>query len=323
LGARGENAFWLVQIILERNLEKDFQKKKKGGAVHWRAGANQPAQPAKPAQADRAASTPSPRALGHGRAARARPRQADGAAWTACAARRRHDPPPPLRTAPPPSPFSPPPGARPLALSRALLPPLRAHRAAARHWSSPSSARRVPGTPSPLSASFHLSELRIRLRVLGRSFFAQVSGSSEPNRSPESPRPRRSSPRRRHRWFSPSRTSLASLARALWSSWLPESREAALERSTGAWWPAPLRQRRRSAIAGGQLAVRGFRASKGVGSSRKREANVLVPLVPAERHHRRRAVVGDPLPSRCPGQRARLAGGSARQRPRVHCTGCT
>ena len=310
-------------MLFRKEFGKRISKKKKGGAVHWRAGANQPAQPAKPAQAcPRRVHASSPRA-------RTRPRRARP---TVSGRRRRVDgmrcspaprPPPPLRTAPPPSPFSPPPGARPLALSRALLPPLRAHRAAARHWSSPSSARRVPGTPSPLSASFHLSELRIRLRVLGRSFFAQVSGSSEPNRSPESPRPRRSSPRRRHRWFSPSRTSLASLARALWSSWLPESREAALERSTGAWWPAPLRQRRRSAIAGGQLAVRGFRASKGVGSSRKREANVLVPLVPAERHHRRRAVVGDPLPSRCPGQRARLAGGSARQRPRVHCTGCT
>jgi hypothetical protein len=309
------------------NFRKEFgkriSKKKERGSCSL-AGRRQPTGPASEASPGR------PRRV-HPLPARARtrPRRARP---TASGRRRRVDgmrcspaprPPPPLRTAPPPSPFSPPPGARPLALSRALLPPLRAHRAAARHWSSPSSARRVLGTPSPLSASFHLSELRIRLRVLGRSFFAQVSGSSEPNRSPESPRPRRSSPRRRHRWFSPSRTSLASLARALWSSWLPESREAALERSTGAWWPAPLRQRRRSAIAGGQLAVRGFRASKGVGSSRKREANVLVPLVPAERHHRRRAVVGDPLPSRCPGQRARLAGGSARQRPRVHCTGCT
>ena len=307
------------------NFRKEFGKrisKKKGELfTGGPAPTNRPSQRSQPRPT--APRPPPPRA----RSDTAAPRAPDRVRPTA--PRGRHallagaTTPPPLRTAPPPSPFSPPPGARPLALSRALLPPLRAHRAAARHWSSPSSARRVLGTPSPLSASFHLSELRIRLRVLGRSFFAQVSGSSEPNRSPESPRPRRSSPRRRHRWFSPSRTSLASLARALWSSWLPESREAALERSTGAWWPAPLRQRRRSAIAGGQLAVRGFRASKGVGSSRKREANVLVPLVPAERHHRRRAVVGDPLPSRCPGQRARLAGGSARQRPRVHCTGCT
>ena len=55
------------------------------------------------------------------------------------------------------------------------------------------STRTVPplaiGAPRAPLAVFpalrRLSELRIRLRVLGRSFFAQVSGSSEPNRSPE------------------------------------------------------------------------------------------------------------------------------------------
>ena len=222
-------------------------------------------------------------------------------------------PPPPLWTAPSPSPLSTPPGARSLALSLALSPPLCAHSTAARHRTSPSSLRFVPGTSSPSSASFHLSELRIRLRVLGRDFFAQVSGPRGLNRSPESARPRRSSPRRRCLWLSPSRPSLASLARASWSPWLPESREAALARSTGVWWPAPLWQRRRSAIAGGQHAVRGLRANGGVGSSHKREANALVPLVSAGRHHRRRAVDGDLLPSMRPGQRARLAGGSARQ----------
>jgi len=54
--------------------------------------------------------------------------------------------------------------------------------------------------------------------------------------------------------------------------------------------------------------VVGLRASGGVGSSRKRETNALVPLVSAGRPHRRPAIDGDLLPSRRSGQRARLAG---------------
>jgi len=254
---------------------------------------------------------------------RARPCQADGAAWTACAARRRHDLPPPLWTAPSPAPLSPPPRARSLALSPALSPSLRAHRTATHHRSFPRSLRLVPGNSSPPSASFHLSELRICLRVLGQAFFPQVSLPRGPNRSPESARPRRSSPRRRYPWLSLSWPFLAWLARALWSPWFPDSREAALARSTGVRSPAPLWQRRRSAIAGGQLTALALRASGGVGSSRKKDTNALVPLVSAGRHHRRRAVDGDLLPSLCSGQRAQLTGGSARQWPRVHCTGCT
>ena len=127
-----------------------------------------------------------------------------------------------------------------------------------------------------------------------------------PNRSSESARPRRTSPRRRCPWLSLSWPFLTSLARAPWSPWLPESREAALARSTG----VARRQRRRSAIAGGQLAVLGLRASGGVESSRKREMNALVPSVLAGRPHRRQAVDGDLLPSRRSGQRAWLAGGS-------------
>ena len=74
-----------------KSLGKIISKKRGKGVVHWRAGANQPAQPAKPAQAcPRRVHLP-PRALGHGRAARARPCQANSAAWTSCAARRRHD----------------------------------------------------------------------------------------------------------------------------------------------------------------------------------------------------------------------------------------
>jgi len=171
-----------------------FLKKGKG-AVHWRAGANQPAQPAKPAQPARAASTSIP-----ARSDTAAPRAPDRVRPTA--PRGRHallagaTTPPPLWTAPPPPPFSPPPGARSLALSRAFSPPLRAHSSVARHRSSPSSVHLVPGTPSPSNASFHLSELCSRLRVLGRDFFARVSGPRGPNRSPESARPRRSSPRK-------------------------------------------------------------------------------------------------------------------------------
>jgi len=205
-------------------------------------------------------------------------------------------PPPTLWTAPAPLPLSPPPHARSLALSPALSPSLRAHRTTAHHRSSLSSLRLVPSTSSPPSASFHLSELRICLRVLGQAFFPQVSLPRGPNCSPESARPRRSSPRRRYPWLSLSWPFLASLARALWSPWFPESREAALARSTGVRWPAPLRQCCWSTITGGQLAALGLRASGGVGSSRKKETNVLVPLVSAGRHHRRRAVDGDLLP---------------------------
>jgi len=297
---------------LERVWENNFKKKGKGGCSL--AGRRQPTGPASEASPGLPAPRPPPSPR-----ARTRPRHAHP---TVSGRRRRTDgmrgspaprPPPPLWTAPAPSPLSPPPCAHSLALSPAFSPPLRVHRTAFRHRSSPSSLRLVPGTSSPPNASFHLSELRICLRVLGRAFFAHVSCPRGPNRSPESARPRRSSPRRRRPWLSLSRPSLASLARAPWSPWLPESREAALTRSTGVWWPAPLRQHRRSAIAGGQLAVLGFKASGGVGSSRKRETNALVPLVSAGRPHRRRAVDGDLLPSLRSGQRARLAGGSARQ----------
>ena len=84
--------------------------------------------------------------------------------------------PPLLWTALAPPPLSPPPRARSLALSHALSPSLRAHR----------------------TASFHLSELRICLCVLGQAFFPQVSLPRGPNRSPESARPRWSSPRCRY-----------------------------------------------------------------------------------------------------------------------------
>jgi len=124
------------------------------------------------------------------------------------------------------------------ALSPSLSPSLRAHRTAAHHRSSPSSLRLVPGTSLPPSVSFHLSELRICLRMLGQAFFPQVSLPRGPNRSLECARPRRSSPRRRYPWLSLSWPFLASLARALWSSWFLESREAALARSTGVRWPA-------------------------------------------------------------------------------------
>jgi len=293
-----------VQINLERVWENNFKKNGKVGCSL--AGRRQPtgpaseASPGPPARSDTAV----PRAHDRVRPTAPRGQHARLAGATT---------PPPLWTAPAPSSLSPPPGARSLALSPALSPPLRAHRAAARHRSSPSSLRLVPGTSSPPSASFHLSELRICLCVLGRAFFAQVSCPRAPNRSPESAWPRRSSLRCWRPWLSLSQHSLTSLARAPWSLWLPESREAALARSTGVWWTAPLRQRRWSAIAGGQLAVQGFRASGGVGSSRKRETNALVPLVSAERPHRRRSVDGDLLPSLRSGQRARLAGGSAHQ----------
>ena len=196
---------------------KKINKKRERGAVHWRAGANQPAQPAKPARPPRAASTPLPRA-------RTRPRRARP---IVSGQQRRMDS---MRGSPTPRP--PPPSvdsasafailastpcAPSRSLSLALSPLLHAHRTATRHWSFPSSLRLVPSASPPPSVFFHLSELRIGFYVLGRAFFAQVSLPRGPNRSPESARPRRSSPRRRCPCASLSRPFLASLARAPWS----------------------------------------------------------------------------------------------------------
>ena len=58
----------------------------------------------------------------------------------------------------------------------------------------PSLFRSIPSTPPPLSASFLLPELRIRLTVLGRDLPAQVSLPRALNHSSG---PRRSSPQRR------------------------------------------------------------------------------------------------------------------------------
>ena len=287
-------------------------------------GWRQPTGPASEASPGHPATRPPPSPRARTRPRRARP--------TVSGRRRRVDG---MRGSPAPRPppsavdsasasatFASTPCALPRPLSRSL-----AFAPRAPHRRPPSD---LPELPSPCSRHLVASQRLLPplraphfLRVLGQAFFPEVSLPRGPNRSPESARPRQSSLRRRYPWLSLSWPFLASLAHALRSSWFPESREAALARSTGVRWPAPLQQRNRSAIAGGQLAALGLRASGGVGSSRKKETNALVLLVSAGKPHRRRAVDGDLLPSLCSGHRARLAGGSARQWPRVHCTGCT
>ena len=168
----GEHFLFLPQLLKNfataskvafKLLGKKKFKKMGEGTVHWRAGANQPAQPAAPR--GQHARSPTPR--------------------------------PPLcpLTAPAPSPFSSPLRAPLLALSLALSPPPRAHRNATRHWSSTSLLRLVPSASPPLSAFFHLSKLRIRFSALERDLLAQVSLPRALNFSSESARPRRSSPR--------------------------------------------------------------------------------------------------------------------------------
>jgi len=140
-------------------LEKEILKKMREGAVHWRAGANQPAQPAKAARPPRAR-IPSFLSLGHGRA----PRMPDSV--TAAAPRGRHARPAGATTSPSASgqlkrahhflSYS----VRTISLSLALSPQLRAHRTAARHWSSQVSSAlfqahcdlSAPSSTSPSSA---------------------------------------------------------------------------------------------------------------------------------------------------------------------------
>ena len=108
--------------------KENFKKKSERGAIHWRAGANQPAQPAKPARTSSRPRLPPPPT--RARVGRARPtalgprRCVDGMRDLAGATTS----PPPV-DAPAHSPFS------PLTVSLASLPSLYSRPHHRRHWS--------------------------------------------------------------------------------------------------------------------------------------------------------------------------------------------
>ena len=153
-------------------------KKRKGGLfTGGPAPTNWPSQRSRPGLPT-PASTSLP-ALGHGRSTRARPCQASDAAWPACALADATTPGPPVDSTSALAILA----STPCALSRSLSRSLASASRAPRHQSSSSSLCFVPDASPPPNVSFHLSELPIGFRVLGRAFFAQVSLPRGPNHS--------------------------------------------------------------------------------------------------------------------------------------------
>ena len=182
-------------------MEKDLKKGERGLFTGGPAPTNRPSQRSQPGPRARAfpllplAATTTPRAPERVRAATPRGRHACPTGATTS---------PSPATTPSTLAFSPAPQCSPLHSLWPSPSPERQWPSARPPMELPSLFRPIPSTPPPLSASFLLSELRIRLAILGRHLPAQVSLPRALNRSSECAGPCRSSPQRQCSRFLPS-----------------------------------------------------------------------------------------------------------------------